>query len=608
MIKRIQIPSHLRHGVRHMKKGYPKKVNLIVADTETVLGDPYTIQLFDGHQLTMSYHEKEDITKTFIKYISKRVEKDAFNLVYFHGLDFDMPVMLHDQHHKFIRNRFMVEVQGAKWDIFCGKFTFGYIYIPIDENKSIPVNVYDTFRFTFSSLANACKDLDLAFQKMERPEYLGKRRPTENERPYFEEYAKADVYSLWELAQWILARCREYDCPIPISLAHFASILLRHKFMETEDKIVFPPLSCAVDSILSYHGGKNGLYIDTPILLKEAYSYDIISAYPWAMSVLPSFLQGGKYVKTNTFVKDKVGIYNVDGDYKPCNYCLLYDHKFKTLETGPIENKAFTSFEIIEALRYNHLKIRKISGHYWEPGQDRSPLRKYVDFFYKLKKESKPETSQYYIAKILLNALYGKFIQTINLEDDNESLIDKVKEGKIEIQDVIYKAGGLFNPFIASLITGAVRAKLHHLEHTYQAIHASTDSILTLTQCNTGKGLGDLKLENKGPCLLIRNKVYIHFKEGVDPHAAAKNIVRETEPEKLKKLYEKYIYKSALHGFQADTKTLITLWKTRENTYKITRMVKIRESFKNKNLNQKPLMFYEFEKELEVDWSKYHET
>ncbi len=589
-----------------MKKGFPKKINLIVCDTETVLGDPYTIQLFDGRQLTFSYHERENITKTFMRYVRNRIEKDAFNLVYFHGLDFDMPVLLHDQHHLFLKNRFLVQSQGANWDVFCGKFTFGYIYHPIDENKSIPVNVYDTFRFTFSSLENACKDLHLSFQKMKRPDYLGKRRPTEDERPYFEEYAKADVYALWELAQWILSRCREYDCPIPISLAHFASILLRHKFMEPKDKLIFPPTSCAVDSILSYHGGKNGLYIDTPVLLKDAYSYDIISAYPWAMSILPSFLEGGKYVKTNEFKKDRVGIYTIDGEYTNCKYNLLYDHKFKAIESGTIENKSFTSFEIDEALRYNHLKITKITGHYWEPGEvTRSPLKDYVTFFYKLKKESPKKSAQYLIGKTVLNALYGKFIQTIS--NDEGDTIDKFKDGKIEIQDVIYKAGGLFNPFIASLITGAVRAKLHSLEHENQAIHASTDSILTLKKCRTGENLGDLKFENKGPCLLIRNKVYIHFKEKVDPHKVAAKILKETDPEKLKKLYEKYIYKSALHGFHADTKTLINLWKTGQKAYKITRMVKIREAFKNKNLNRKPLMMYEEDKELEVDWSRYRE-
>lgn len=207
-----------------MKKGYPEKINLIVADTETVLGKPYTIQIFDGHQLTLSYHYPfiRDITQTFVDYLKKRVTKDAFNLVYFHGLDFDIGVLLHNYHHLFLKNKFILEAYGCKWEVFCGKFTFANLYIPID-NQWIRVYIYDTFRFVFTSLEKACIDLKLPIQKLKRPEWIGKREPTEDEKHYFEEYAKADVYALWELANWILARCREFNSPIPISLAHFAS-------------------------------------------------------------------------------------------------------------------------------------------------------------------------------------------------------------------------------------------------------------------------------------------------------------------------------------------------------------------------------------------------
>ncbi len=583
-----------------MKTGYPAKVNLIVVDTETIRGLPYTIQIYDGQTLAFSYHKREDIQKTFLDFVGRRIKKDHFNVIYAHGLDFDMPVLLHDHHKEFLKDKFIIQKGDIYWEVLCGKFTFGNILFTGKGKTAF----YDTFRFTFASLEQSCIDLGLSYRKMEKPEYLGEREPTEEERPYFEAYAKADVYALFELAQWILARCKEFDTQVPISLAHFASIVLRRKFMVQGDSIAFPPNSCVQDSILSYHGGKNGLSIECPVLIKEAYSYDIISAYPWAMSILPSFLKG-KYTEVNKYVKDRVGIYVVHGKYQNCRYDLLCDHSFNPLPSGPVTNTCFTSFEIGEALAHGHLQIDKITGWIWEPEEERNPLRDYVEFFYKQKSTVAKESAQYYIAKTLLNALYGKFIQTVS--EGGKDVIKDIKEGKVTIQEAIYKAGGLFNPFIGSLITGAVRAKLHSLEHRYWALHSSTDSIITLGPCDVGERLGELKFENKGPMLLIRNKVYLHFKEGVNYKKAINEIHKETDPKKLKKLYEKYIYKAALHGFQADIKTVVNLFKTRSKSYKITRMIRIREAFKNVNLNYTPLTMQEMDKEIDIDWGRYRE-
>jgi hypothetical protein len=578
--KKIILPPYIEFGgIRHLAKGFPKKINLIVGDTETVKGEPYTIQLFDGQTMSYTLHSNEDILETFVKYVRKRTQKDAFNLVYFHGLDFDAPVLLHEHHRLFVDNDFKVSIGNLMtyWEVKCGKFTFADMFCPEGQ-----VRIYDTYRFVMTSLSKACIDLKLPFKKVKAPSYLGERKPKSHEMKAFQEYAIGDVYALWELANWVLDRCREYDVIPPVSIAQFAGMVLRRKFMKKGDSMEFPPKSCVTDSVLSYHGGKNGLYIKTPVRAKKVFSYDLISAYPWAMKQLPSFLEG-EYKRVKKFDPNHVGIYCVAGEYIPCKYNLFYTHTFKPIkEKGPISNLCVTSFELQEAIEKKHFIPEKIRGWVWVPKSTRSPLAEYVDHFFEMKKKSKDST-MYWIGKFALNSLYGKFIQTVDY-NQGEKVIAKVKKGTIEIVDRVFKAGGLFNPFIASLITGLVRVKLHQLEHKYKAIHSSTDSILTLKEAETGPNLGDLKFENLGPLLLVRNKLFIHW--DIDG---------------------KTIAKEALHGFQSDVKTLLNLEKTKKNTYKIRRMVRLKETFKNINLNLKPLMMHNFDKELNVDWGEMYE-
>ena len=46
MIKKINIPYYIKLGSKYLKKEFPEKLNLMVADTETIKGNPYSIQIF----------------------------------------------------------------------------------------------------------------------------------------------------------------------------------------------------------------------------------------------------------------------------------------------------------------------------------------------------------------------------------------------------------------------------------------------------------------------------------------------------------------------------------------------------------------------------------
>jgi hypothetical protein len=70
----------------------------------------------------------------------------------------------------------------------------------------------------------------------------------------------------------------------------------------------------------------------------------------------------------------------------------------------------------------------------------------------------------------------------------------------------------------------------------------------------TGSALGDLEIKARGRLLLVRNKLYVLL--GPDGR----------------------VIKSTLHGFQGSAETLLDLLRRGENTYRISHMIRPRES------------------------------
>jgi hypothetical protein len=99
-----------------------------------------------------------------------------------------------------------------------------------------------------------------------------------------------------------------------------------------------------------------------------------------------------------------------------------------------------------------------------------------------------------------------------------------------------YEAGGLYHPPIASLITGYVRAKIHRLEHRYDALMTSTDGFFALRKpdpADMGNHLGGLTVEH-GHLTIWRERLYA-FRSGGN------------------------VVKQALHGFRGDLKALLRM-------------------------------------------------
>ncbi|MEM5806981.1 MAG: DNA polymerase [Candidatus Aenigmatarchaeota archaeon] len=575
MRKVLVIPKYLRKiTANHISLNY--NFEIFGCDTETCNGEPFFLQINNGKEIFMKYVNKVTILDEFLNYFDKKKEdlnKIKYYICFFHRLDFDLVALLYNQDLKLFRKTDF-KLQHKDWLLECytGKRYFSFFR---KQNKVIAL--IDSFGYLPYRLKKVAKDLKIPFQKRSKPKGLGQKVLKSKD---FIEYAKTDVLIEYEVGKWIMDLHKMYDTRLCVSLPQLAMRIFRHKFLKPNDVIQLPPDNVLKASLRSYHGGKNGMYVSAGIY-KNCSEIDINSAYPYAMKMLPSFLEG-EFKEVNYYEPKFVGIYNISGEVN-CPYNIFFDDDFKAVK-NKFSDIWVTCYEIAEALKHNEVKIDNIFGYIWIPKTERNPFADYVNYFYEKKNNTSKDNSLYTFYKLALNSLYGKLIQATKLDNedtacDYETYINSKGELIVKRIQQTYQAGGLFNPFIATLITGKVRAMIHDLEHKFKAIHTATDSIKTLENisgCNNE--LGGYKLELTGTCYLFRNKCYLHYdKSG-----------------KLKKY--------ALHGFQGKVEDLINLMKTKSNIYETEHLFKVKEALIQ---NKIPLNMEKIKREFNINWKNF---
>lgn len=488
-VQGIAIPRWYR-GVRPNHQGAARRYHLIAFDTETVKGYPYTMQLTnDGVTATLRYLSPRQFFPALIRYLEPEVHRMGPNaqvVLMGFNLAYDLPALLYPHAKRFKDGHFTIRRRGGvSIEVFYSRIPFAKIRFRI-AGRSRVVWVIDAFTYVWTSLERAAQIYELPMAKLKRPKFLGQRVLRGKD---FEAYAKSDVLTTWHLGQKILEWHRQFDLRLCVSIAQFAGRVFQHGFLRHRIRKAPEPIMRA--ALLSYHGGKNGFYLKRPGWIARAREYDLKSAYPWAMAQLPS-MREGSWQAVSYVHPDAEGFYCISGEVQPCKYPALFDHDFHPLRMGRVKQVWVTSYELREALRTKELKLHQVTGYIWIPTSRDRPLRKFVRHFYRLKRLAKT-TEEREVYKLILNSLYGKFIQ-LNPNDDGTE-----------------RPGSLFHPVLASWITGLVRARMHRLEHDAEALHTATDAVHTTRELSTSRGLGGLELAQDGPALLLRNKVYLHF-------------------------------------------------------------------------------------------------
>jgi hypothetical protein len=553
------------------------------ADTETVNGEPNTLQFYseDNNCSDIYFVNKSTALKTFLKWCEKR-RRGSLHVVYIHNLKFDLIELLYGSHHKLIENGGNFEFAVNDWSVtgVYGTPTFAVL----SKGHNLTIQLIDSFSFYRGSLASAadlfCPDLP----KLKRPRDLGQHRITAKDTAHVE-YAMRDAVISYHIGKSIEAIHNEFDIRQTVSVADLSATIFRHAFLDYT--IPQPSQDIVSDALDSYHGGKNNLTVG-PGWYREVTSIDLKSAYPGAMHKLPAFSDSRLYKRYKP-TKSRIGnvpdygVYSVSGNIRVCAWPVLFAHDFVPLQ-GDIQSVCVHGLELNEALRSGEFKPTRIEGSYYDAEKDNQvpAMRNFVEHFYKLK-ESEPDKVKRYMYKVILNSLYGKFIQT--RKRSLKCYVD-IDSGKMtEASELV--AGGMFHPFIASAITADCRARIHKLEHDNKALHTATDGIFT--QLKKPKGvkahprIGEAAVDAKGDLLLVRNKLYILY----GPNGTFDS--RSFEGKK--------IIKYALHGFQGTVWDLERLVSTGRRKYKANHVNQLRESIKR---GLQPNLFVERDYNLKV--------
>lgn len=558
------------------------------ADSETLHGKPMTLQFFseDTDDEICIWVDEETATEAFIDWCNEQ-PRHCLNVVYCHNLDFDLPEFLWSVKHELITKGgdYQIEIDG--WIIrgVYGRPTFCRM---TNRKQNRSILIVDSFLWFQGTLAKAADLFCPHLPKLKRLEGLGTKQFGTDDQAFYD-YAMRDAEVAYHIGKSVQRLISEFDIQQPVSLADMAAKIFRRHFLE--HTIHQPSRAVMQGAMSSYHGGKNNVVPGAaPAWHIDVTAMDISSAYPYAMSQLPSMsLKDGykRYPKARGNVKQvpPLGVYCCSGVAAKCDWPVIFEHGFQPIQ-GRFRNVWIQGIELNEALKSGEVKLTSIRGHYYDAERDNlpSPFKGYCDHFYHLKQTATDPVTRY-MYKLILNSVYGKFIQT--MKQSRIIFTDLDSEETKETHDVV--AGGMFHPFIASAITAHTRAYIHQLEHAHEAIHTATDGFYTKRKrivkvpLAPKSGLGKMEIEGRGDLVLLRNKCYILYSD---------------EGKLQSKFFKgKRIDKYAKHGFQGTVFDLEQMVAHNRRRYKTMRPNRLREALKR---GQTPNEFVERNFQLKV--------
>lgn len=546
---RIEKPKYF--GIRPSKRGRGKRKPYVVGfDSEAAESKPFLWQFSEpgGTEDDVCVIDVPDDLENagltlFMRYIAKRFT-GRFNRnheVIFYGwnLDYEWTQLFHDIPAFAGQDEFTFEygvvdqstntTHTFEWTVYNDKRVFA----KIENLKShLTIRILDGMMFYKTGLDKGAKMLGLGEKykpnadcitpgrwhqgdaannwKKHDNNYITRDLATDAE---FLLYARRDAYITRLIGEQIVSLHDDYDIRQTISAPHFASSVFKRRFLTREVALPATPLEQA--GLWSYHGGKNGFYLPGPEHIEGCYQYDITSAYPEAMRQLPN-IEEATWELVNDYKPGRHAIYVVTLMYERCLWRGMMTHDGQWPDSGYIEDVCLTSYELDAMVARGEARVIVCRG--WEmTGDPGGPLERYVDVFFAQK--ARTEGAERETAKLMLNSLYGKFFQKVSLgtvgwyDWETGEMIERNPDGMFD-----WRAGGLYHPPIASLITGFVRAKMHGMEHKYRSIMTSTDGMFGYEPpdpADIGRNLGALTVE-KGDLDIWRERLYVFRSPSLD--------------------------------------------------------------------------------------------
>lgn len=533
MIRTISFQSNLyRSAIGKNHRGVQKHFQSCAADTETVNGQPFSIQFsFDGtmDNAEVLFVNNRDALSTFLSRLGQWAKRKHSNVCWFHNLGYDWQVLLQGQHERrFLdpRKIFTVWHDGCKIRTWSNKTWLAEVKFPNGRN----VHIRDTMTFLEDSLEGAAITCGSPVTKAERPKcQLEDRQPTPSEMPGFLDYAKRDPVMTWHIAEQILDHHKKHDIMLSVSMAHSWSRIFRHRYLKPSDTIQRPKPWMLDAATLSFHGGKVALHAGRkPGWYKKTWELDVNGAYAFAMRNLPNPLAGDYRTVRENPGPGAHGLLCITGSTND-KYGIIFDHRGRAIR-GKFQRTWATTYEVEEGLKSRTLHLSSVFGFVYESRTEtRNPFRSFVDDCWKAKEQAPDPSFARVAAKAGPNTVYGKMWSAYS----EGEMAQRTPGGDI-VMVKQYRPSQMWHPFFASLITGRVRALIHHYERKYEAIHTATDAIKTQMApdpADITPELGKLKVAAYGRCLILAPRLCYHE----DPKAP----------------------KPSFHNFHADLKTLL---------------------------------------------------
>jgi len=597
MGRREYLPGYYRRIFTKRLKGIGYTMPYIIGfDTETMEGPPITAQFYSEQLPAINaclFVTEKDVTQQCLRHIQKHCRTGQY-VIYGHNLKFDLLSLFYP-----FANRLVSKSDGT--------FSFTYDKWIIEGIYGTPtfcrmvkgdtsVTIVDSFSWFRSSLARAARLVCPHLPKLVRPKDLGQKLFDQDDMDFIQ-YAMRDAEVAYHIGMAIDEMHHKFDLRQSISIANMAANIFQQNYISDAAPIYNTGPDVLAGARFSYHGGKNNVYPGAaPAWHSHVDAWDLSSAYPHAMTLLPAFSKPRLYQKFRVFrpsLKEAppFGVYQISGKMASCPWPSLFESQQRAMKplNGEFVNTWVTGFELNEALRTDEVKLSSLMGHVYDHENDpvtETALQRYVKDFYCMKAEAENPVHRF-LYKVLLNSISGKFIQQTDVEDE---------DGSIRRQP-----GPLYHPFIASLITGHTRAIMHRLEHHTKAIHTATDGIFCGSE-NSPKdghfdfapkqGLGSITSEGEDMELcLLRNKCYIMYSK--TPGDGFKSMVRP----------DRYIKKYASHGFQGRPEQLETLIVENRRKYSVEKPNTLRMAVRR---NKIPNKFEKRELVLKVAPLKVH--
>jgi hypothetical protein len=254
------------------------------------------------------------------------------------------------------------------------------------------------------------------------------------------------------------------------------------------------PYNALAFAYRSYHGGRFEIVQKGNI--GKASLFDIVSAYPYHISNLVGLDNGSWHRVKDITDKAVYGFYLVRLSVKYANLSPISYKLNNGVMVYPIlESKLiYMTKQELEAYD-NSLQYEVITG--WEYHTDNPiyPLKEYIHNLFRCKSQTSKESFEYDLYKILMNSIYGAYLEKV-----------------YDPETGLWLSGKLFNPIWASMITALTRIDLwRYAQHDLaNVIGFATDSILFKGEPDLpiSKELGAWSFEDSGPAIVVKSGIY----------------------------------------------------------------------------------------------------